>query len=43
MPRILVLLIVVVLLVGALFFLWNLPKEQPTKTIEVDVPTGNAH
>jgi hypothetical protein len=44
MPRIAVLIIVVVLIVGALFFLSTLPKEQPTHTIEVAVPQGgNAH
>ena len=40
MPRIAVLLIVVLLIVGGLFFLSTLPKEQPTKTIEVEVPSG---
>jgi hypothetical protein len=43
MPRFAVLIVVLVLIVGALAFLWTVPKEQPTKTIEVDVPTGNAH
>ncbi|MFL6752522.1 MAG: hypothetical protein ACJ8FL_04775 [Sphingomicrobium sp.] len=43
MPRLAVLIIVVLLVLGALFFLSTLPKEQPTKTIEVDVPQGNAH
>ena len=38
--RLVVLLIVIVLLVGALFFLSTLPKEQPTQTIEVAVPQG---
>jgi hypothetical protein len=42
MPRIAVLILVVLLLAGALFFLSTLPKEQPTRTIEVDVPQGNA-
>jgi hypothetical protein len=44
MSRIAVLIIVVVLILGALFFLSTLPKEQPTRTIEVAVPQGgNAH
>lgn len=44
MPRIAVLIVILVLIVGALFFLSTLPKEQPTKTIEVAVPSGgNAH
>jgi uncharacterized membrane protein len=44
MPRIAVLIIVVVLVVGALVFLSTLPKQQPTRTIEVEVPQGgNAH
>jgi hypothetical protein len=37
-------IIVVLLLVGALFFLSTLAKEQPTRTVEVAVPQGgNAH
>jgi uncharacterized membrane protein len=43
MPRIFVLIIVVVLLVGALLFLSRLPKQQPTHAIEVSVPQGHAH
>ncbi|HET6535073.1 MAG TPA: hypothetical protein VFG41_02725 [Sphingomicrobium sp.] len=44
MPRIIVLLIVLILIVGALFFLSTVPKQQPTHTIEVAVPQGgNAH
>jgi uncharacterized membrane protein len=44
MPRIAVLIIVVVLLIGALVLLSTLPKEVPTKTVEIDVPQGgNAH
>ena len=42
MPRFAVLILVVLLLAGALFFLSTLPKEQPTLTIEVDVLQGNA-
>jgi len=40
MPRIAVLIIVVVLVAGALAFLSTVAKEQPTRTIEVDVPAG---
>jgi hypothetical protein len=43
MPRIVIPIIIVLVVLGALFFLSTLPKEQPTHTIEVDVPQGNAH
>jgi uncharacterized membrane protein len=44
MPRIAVLIVILVLVIGALVFLSTVPKQQPTKTIEVEVPTGgNAH
>jgi hypothetical protein len=45
MSRLVVLIVVVLLLVGALFFLSTLPKDQPTRTVEVAVPLpgGNAH
>ena len=43
MPRIVIPTLIVVILVGALFFLSTLPKPQPTHTIEVAVPQGNAH
>jgi uncharacterized membrane protein len=43
MPRIAVLIIVLVLVIGGLVFLSTLPKEQPTRTVEVAVPQGNAH
>ena len=48
MPRIIPLIIVLVVIIGALFFLSTLPKQQPTHTIEVAVPQGapaggNAH
>ena len=43
MSRLAVLIVVVVLIVGALVFLSTVPKQQPTKTIEVDVPQGNAN
>jgi uncharacterized membrane protein len=48
MPRIAVLIIVLVLVIGALVFLSTVPKQQPTHTIEINVPQpgpsgGNAH
>lgn len=43
MPRIALLIIVVVLIIGGLVFLSTVPKEQPTRTIEVDVPQADAH
>ena len=44
MPRsLLFLVLVVLLLVGGIYFLSTLPTEQPAKTVEVDVqPGGNA-
>ena len=42
MPKIAVLILVLVLIFGGLFFLSTLPKQQPTHTIEVNVPRGNA-
>jgi hypothetical protein len=39
-----VLIVIVVIVLGALFFLSTLPKERPTHQIEVAVPQGgNAH
>jgi hypothetical protein len=43
MPRIVIPIIIVLVVLGALFFMSTLPKEQPTHTIEVDVAQGNAH
>ena len=44
MPKLAVLIVVLVLIIGALIFLSTAPKEQPTKTIEVEIPApGNAH
>jgi uncharacterized membrane protein len=48
MPRIAVLIIVLVVLIGALVFLSTVPKQRPTHTIEVAVQQpgpsgGNAH
>ena len=44
MSRLLVLIIVLVIILGGLFYLSTVPKQQPTHTIEVAVPQGgNAH
>jgi uncharacterized membrane protein len=48
MPRIIILIIVLVVIIGALFLLSSLPKQQPTHVIEAPVPQnggagGNAH
>jgi hypothetical protein len=44
MSRLLVLIILLVVIVGALFYLSTVPKVRPTHTIEVPVPQGgNAH
>ena len=43
MPKIAVLILVLVLIFGGLFFLSTVAKQQPTHTIEVNVPQGNAH
>jgi hypothetical protein len=44
MSRTAVLIIILVIIAGALFFLSTVPKERPTKTVEVAVPQGgNAH
>jgi hypothetical protein len=44
MPRIAVLIIILVLIIGGLILLSTLPKAQPTHTIQVDVAQpANAH
>jgi hypothetical protein len=48
MSRLLVLIIVLVVVIGALIYLSTVPRGQPTHTIEVAVPQGataggNAH
>ena len=44
MSRLIMLIIIAVVFIGALFLLSTLPKERPTQTIEVAVPPGgNAH
>ena len=42
MSRLIVLIIVLVLVVGALFYLSTVPKEQRTHSIETAVPQGAA-
>jgi len=48
MPRLIVFIIVLIVVIGGLYFLSTVPKQQPTHTIEVAVPQGapaggNAH
>jgi len=44
MSRLVVLIVLVLIVIGALFYLSTVPKQQPTHTIEVPVPQGgNAH
>ena len=44
MPRSFVLIIVLVVIIGGIYFLSTLPRQQPTHQIEVAVPQGgNAH
>jgi len=45
MSRLIMLIILAVLVIGALLFFARAPKQQPTHTIEVAVPApgGNAH
>jgi hypothetical protein len=40
MPRLIVIIVVVLLIVGALIFLSTVPKAKPTHAIEVAVPQG---
>lgn len=40
MSRVVVLIVVILVLVGALVFLSSVPEEQPTRVIEVEVPQG---
>ena len=43
MSRFIVLILLLLLVAGGLYFLSTVPEEQPTKTIEVEVPqSGNA-
>jgi uncharacterized protein involved in exopolysaccharide biosynthesis len=44
MSRLIVLIIVLVIIIGGLFYLSTVPKQQATHTIEVPVTQGgNAH
>ena len=43
MSRLVVSIIVLVVIIGGLYFLSTLPKEQPTHQIEVPVTPSNAH
>jgi len=44
MSRLFPLILVLVVVIGGLYFLSTLPKQQPTHQIEVAVPQGgNAH
>jgi hypothetical protein len=38
MSRLIVLIIVLLVIAGGLYFLSTLPEEQPTRMIEVEVP-----
>ena len=40
MSRLVVLILVLVLISGGLYYLSTMAEEVPTKTIEVDVPQG---
>jgi uncharacterized protein involved in exopolysaccharide biosynthesis len=44
MSRLVVLILLLVLVIGGLYYLSTVPKPQPTQQIEVAVPQGsNAH
>jgi hypothetical protein len=40
MSRLIILVLFVLLLIGGLYYLSTVPTEQPTRTIEIDVPQG---
>ena len=40
MSRVIVLIVILLLVVGGLYYLSTVPSEQPTRTIEVEVPQG---
>jgi len=42
MSRLIVLILLVVVILGGLYFLSTVPHETPTRTIETDVQSGNA-
>ena len=41
MSRLVVLILLLLIFVGGLYYLSTVPKEQPARTIEVEVPQGN--
>jgi uncharacterized membrane protein len=43
MSRLILLIVILLLIIGGLFYLSTVPKQQPTHSIEVAVPQGNAH
>lgn len=44
MSRLVVVVVIVLIALGGLFYLSTVPEQQPTHTIEVAVPQGgNAH
>jgi len=42
MSRLVVFVILLLVILGGLYYLSTTPKEQPTRTIEVDVPQGGS-
>jgi hypothetical protein len=40
MSRVIVLIVILLLVGGGLYYLSTVPSEQPTRTIEVEVPQG---
>jgi hypothetical protein len=40
MSRVIVLIVILLLVIGGLYYLSTVPREQPARTIEVEVPQG---
>ena len=40
MSRMVVLIFVILLIAGGIYYLSTVPKEVPAKTVEIDVPKG---
>ena len=40
MSRVIVLIVILLLVIGGLYYLSTVPSEQPTRTIEVEVSQG---
>ena len=40
MSRVIVLIVILLLVIGGLYYLSTVPSEQPMRTIEVEVPQG---